>query len=379
MKSANRILSLLRLSSIVVPLLMTSGCVFDDMKEDTHDVKNTAADLKKTTDGIAVVSKNLDKVTADMHKDLSDLKAETSEQLKNTRTGILNTYADLRQKEAVDMRNQMLETLERTPSLESKAVTAGKYCMAFEFQLWKSNLNDSPEYREQLFRDGMEEFFLDLARFLPDPSEALDPTSSKPRSQNFMAIASTIDGVNPNAQILARQRNEPEVSILSLIHDGLKKAQQVESGEISHAELKPFEQQVLIYQRQAIALLQARVNFLPVMLLSRISDIQSRALPIQAWMAYYGSTAKFENIEAITQGLEFISSANEEIRFLKSVGVEVQMNSTIRSLYKNMTLPEPGKSERSMRISSDKRGVRTAVEAALVKEINQFKAYTSGT
>lgn len=375
-----KILNALRLSACVVPLLMTSGCMFNDMANDTHEMRQKTGDMAATTSKMSDTTSEMSKQTEQMNEqmvqmrqEMADLKTETTQQLQRTVMGLTDTYSDLRQKEAVDMRNTMLDTLEKTSSLESKVAAAGKYCMAFEFQLWKDNLNDTPEYREQLFRDAIEEFFLDLARYMPDPSESLDSTSTKSQMQNLMAIAATIDRANPNAQVLAKSEHREPDTLWSLIESALNKADKVESGEISHDDLKPYEQQVLIYKSEAVAILQARANMLPVMLLSRISDIQNQSLPMQAWMAYHGSTAQFNSIESMRQGLKFISDASLEIDFLRSHGYPARIGGTLKAIYNNMTVPQPGQSVTTLSLPKKQQATRTAVEKDLYKAIDDFK------
>jgi hypothetical protein len=334
--------------------------------------------MKSNTDDMKTTTQQMNEELTKTRAEIGDLRKDTQGQLVDTKTAIKNTYADLRQKEAVTMRIDALAGIENNRKLEGKLASAGIYCMAFEFQLWKSNLSDTPDYRDQLFRDAMEEFFLTLAKFMPNPNGKIDPTSSDSQMQNLMAIAATIDRVNTNALNLAKASKEKPTSILSLIEDTLRKASKVESGEIRHSELKPYEQQILVNQSAAVALLQARANFLPVMLLARISDVQRRSLPIKAWMTFYGSKAKFDNLEAIQQGLEFITAANEEIRFLQEIGAPARINSKLKAFYNNLELPDPGQTDRTLQISAEKRETRTLVEKNLVNEINEFKGYING-
>jgi hypothetical protein len=376
----------LRLTALIVPLLMTSGCIVTDMKDTTDHMDATTSQMNSTTSQMNDRTAQMNDTTSSMAKDMSRMletmeamKNDTLEKLSETELGIKDTYSDLRQDEAVKVRHDMLEMMEQTSALNAKVVAAGKYIMSFEFQLWKNNLNDTSEYRDQLLRDAMEEFFLDLARYMPDPSDAPDPTSSKAQMQNLMAIAGTIDRVNPNAQVMSRKdKTVQQYSIQGLIEEALQYSDQVESGEISLEDLKPWQQEVLINRDAAISLLQARANFLPVMTLARISDLQHRNLAMQAWMTYHGFTPSFDNLAAMSEALTFIKSANDEIIFLKKIHVAPRIDGTLQSLYKNMNLPEAGTTIQSQHMKADKRVVRTKLEASLIKQLKTFRDYANG-
>jgi hypothetical protein len=371
MRPCLKTLKSFQLITCVVPLLMASGCIVTDMKNSTEEMNGTTKDMNNTT-------KEMNDRINSLSKDMAEMKTDTHESLIETKDAIKNTYSDMRQNYTVAVRHDMIEMLEKATALEAKVAAAGKYCMAFEFQLWKNNLGDSDVYREQLFRDAMEEFFLELGRYMSDPNDAPDPTSSKANMQNVMALAGTIDRVNPNAQFLSRRfKSVQQVSISTMFHEALAKSAKVENGEIRVEDLRPFENQVLINRDAAIALLQARANFLPVMALSRISDIQHRSLPMQAVMAYIGSTPNLNNMAAMTEALEFMTNANEEIRFLKSINVSPRLNGSLKALFKNMRLPEPGMTAESQRMSAQTRNVRAGLEAALVGQIKKFKNYAT--
>jgi hypothetical protein len=340
-----------------------------EMNDTTKAMAKTTADMKQET------GEKLDQTKDQLTKTTKKLD-EMSDKLESLLDGIGNTYADLRQVEALKARHEsMLDELDKTDSLEAKVVAAGTFCMAFEFQLWKNNLADTEQMREQLYRDGMEEFFLKITRYLPDSDKAPDPTSSKAKMQNFMAIAATIDRVNPNAQFLAKQMNVSTVSILDLIHEALPKAAQVERGELRIEDLRPFENQVLIYQKEAIALLEARANFLPMLLIARISDISSRSLPMQAWMVYRGTDARLDNLAAVQDGLGYLKKANDEILFMQGLGIPPRIDSTLKALFNHLRVPEPGNSIAAMHLTSDQRVARTQVEASLKDQLDKFKKY----
>lgn len=386
MRPNSKILNLLRSSSWVVPLLVTSSCVFNDMKnttddmaKDTHDMREKTADVAVTTNAMAAQTKELTQLTTQMRQEMQELRADTTEQLKKTVLGLTDTYADLRQKEAVDMRTRMLDTLEKTTSseakmvIEAKAVPAATFCMAFEFQLWKDNLNDTPEYLDLLFGDAMEEFLNDMKRYMQDPNDPLDPTSSNAQMQNLMAIAATIDRTNTNAKVLAKKRHEDPTSIWSLMESALDKADRVENGEISHDDLKPYEQQVLKFKSEAVAILQARANILPLEALSLVSDIENHALPVQAWMVYHGSTAQFDSSEAMRQSVDYLTQATKEISFLRKHGYSARINGSVKSVFNNLTVPDAGKSAKTLSLPKNKQASRISVETALAKAITDFK------
>lgn len=403
MKPSFKTLKALQLTACVVPLLMMSGCFVSDMQNNTKEMNDTTKEMNEkmasllqsmnemksdthsnlglmngTTSEMNLTTREMDGRIESLGKDMAEMKTDTHDSLVDTKDAIKNTYTDMRQNYTVSVRHDMLEMLEKATVLDAKVSAAGKYIMAFEFQIWKNNLNDTAEYRDQLLRDALEEFFLDLARYMPDPNEAPDPTSSKAQMQNLMAIAGTIDRVNPSAQMMARRKQAVEpYSISKMLHEAIKKSSQVESGETPLDQLRPFETQALINRDAAIALLQARANFLPVMALTRISDIQRRSLPMQAVMAYVGSTPDFSNLAAMSEALEFITNANDEIFFLKSINVSPRLNGSLKALYKNMKVPEPGMTAQSQHMSAEKRKVRVGVEAALVSQIKKFKEYAA--
>jgi hypothetical protein len=371
--------------------LMTSGCVINDMKQSTDDMKQSTDHMKQSTDDMNSTTKAMEKKTSDLDQKMDKL-AETTDSLdkkiSDLQTNIIApmkddvaktgrtvdyVYWDLRPDQALAIRTQHLDELRKVDDLNAKIFAAGAYCEAFEFQLWKGEGRDTQDYLDALASDGLEEFFMRLREFTSDPTVATDPTSSKNNTKNLLALSAVLERVASISKNQPQLKDHQQLSLLDMLEEALAKSDDVETGKIAHEDLTLAEQQVLRYQDYALNVLETRANFLPLVALSFITDVQSHSLPVQAYMAYVGTKAQLGGIEAMRSSLDYLKKANDVIRFLRKIHYNVRFDGTVKAFYKNLRLSAPGTSARSMNISVDERQARASVEAGLLNEINTFK------
>jgi hypothetical protein len=251
---------------------------------------------------------------------------------------------------------------------------AGKYLMAFEYQLFKGNLFDTPDYQERLFDDAALEFFHQLASYVSNPKEEIDPTSTDNRTQSFLAISAVLEQTLAGSNVIAAQKGSETTSMYTLIRDALRKSQGVESGKVSYNQLKSHEAEILNNQDMALELLKARANILPLIVVSRITNIEQRSFFGKAWMIYKGSDASFDGltVPALVETVSFMNKANETVKLLRDLRVPFEPHSRVKKLYAHMNLPQPGQGESSKRLPPDQRGARDALEAELVSGIQDY-------
>lgn len=365
-------------AAYVLPLLVAiSACQpFDNLDKVADKTDQVAATSEHLSDQTAHVSLSTDQLLVLTQK-LEAMTESMNSNVSLTEWSAWGTYKDLRQRDALQARKESLDSLKSEPVMENKLAEAGFYNMAFEFQLWKDAGFDDEQNRQYLFRDAVNELFYRTAAWVQDPNSLVDPTSSDNDVRQFLAVAATLHKVNANAEQLAKLKNIPEVSVRDLIESALKKSSGVETGKIAQSDLTQSDVEILKAKRQAIQLLEARVNFLPAMLLSKITSVTQQGWIVQAWMTFVGTKASFDGLDVETivgrEGtLKWITEANREYDFLLSIGYTPRIDSNLKRFYENMELPVAGKGSSDLQLKVEDRGARIDSENKILEQIHDF-------
>lgn len=361
---------------MMIPLAMTSGC------KEINNVNQMADDTS-----------NMKKSTGSMDEKLSEMSGDTSvmkDAILTTRDALIavkdrtqgledrtcTLFKDLRQGDSLRIREDTFDDgISHASSLEEKIGKAGIYYASFEFQLIDDQACDAPEARGVLYESAFTELFLSLTRYMPDPDIPVDPASTGEREQGLLALSAAIHQVNPNRAALDTRIGQPSVSVLSLLEATLKKAQDLETGRIKWEDLEAYERQILSNQKAAIRLLKTRSDFMPTMLLSKITPVKKRSWIGRAWMAYIGTRASFDDLTVgdLKNIVTWIEEADREIDYLRSIGQAFEINRNIKEFYKNLDLPEAGQSPADLRLAPGDRVVRRQTERQLLDEIHAFR------
>jgi hypothetical protein len=285
-------------------------------------------------------------------------------------------YDALRQGNTLDSRRRAIDNLLNNTKDEAAKIAQGaEYFMGFEFQLWSNACQDQSDHkRDLLMALGVQEFLRQVQEFFPDNDLSPDPSaqsnqkpySDKNLTASLNALAATVHLLNPKQQI--RADNDPTFktySMLDILEEGLAMKAKINSGEIPYEQIPEHVKEVLMQEKYAVALLQARYNIAVAIAIDGISDIHNGFF--RQMMMYLKSwTAQMDRPNAVQlhEYQEYVKDSAKIGAFLKSIGVTPEINNDLKKVINNMQYDPNQK-------SSEK---RRRDETKLIESIRQFAA-----
>lgn len=310
--------------------------------------------------------------------DVKDTKKTTDELNKKTGT-LLDTTTDLRDKSKKDVSNERidarLDDLGKAKNDMTRIIKATELCKSFVFQQWSgTGTETSAESKMRLYKDAMFGLLPRLAAMINQnydlntmnsimpqnappittPSGILQNASGSASSlagapddnwKNLASIAATMDLIEEDQQTAAVKSGVPAESIYSLIVKGL----QYKAIYNRDKSLVPaYAVQVLIWEREAVFMLQLRHNYLPMMMMSRMSTYMTsesrEAMALgKAWMGKPLSADQLDNGAKIEEhGVQWLQSALETQRVLKKLGYPLQFNNVLKTMLSQLNFEVPG-------------------------------------
>lgn len=372
MKKSNVVFSAL---VCALSLVAASGCGMLKMPETTEEMNKTTKEMNRTTkDGM---DKTYDKMTAmkdgmdETIRQLAKMLGVTEQGMRDTLAAMCNMYQDMRQGTAIDIRTNRLKTLAEANNQAKKISEAGKYMMAFEFQLLKTTGCSNQDSLESYKHQAAEELFRDLTDF----GVAFENINIKSKNSNDMALnalAVALHRVNPNAEALAEMNHTPKTSMLSIIEETLKRKAMLD--EYPEQKL-PFEREILNNEEAAVYMLQLRSVFLGAMALEQLTHISEMGVRAKLRARYFsGATVDFGdlNISKIETYTTWLKEAARVRGFLKSLGYATPMDNNLAAIYNRMDLY---KSDLRTAPSKKAAQVRAKLEAELEAAINKYRSW----
>ncbi len=169
-------------------------------------------------------------------------------------------YFDLRAAQARDARQNALAAMNASNDIGTKIGFATEYLASLEYQSWKPML-ETDRGRQALMSEAVQEFFLKIRQFISDRSD-VSPSSNANMAQNLYALAAGIQFVSQTQIDALNGTSKVQVSMLSMIEDGINAKKGVSDGTLSLSSLPDYQAQVLIQEQDAIYFLRVRQNFL---------------------------------------------------------------------------------------------------------------------
>ena len=289
------------------------------------------------------VNDSLDQIKS-MQADTNSMKNQT----KNLSTDSCELYDALRQGDTLTSRRDAITNLLSAQQEGRKISEAGKYFMAFEFQLWSQACQDSDNTkREFLMGSAAMEFLRDVQEFFPDPAD-LSPnpaatadgvTFSKSNLQaSLNAISASIHLLNPKQEYRATEDPTFKTySMLDILEEGLAAKAKINSGAESMDTVPRHVKEVLLQEKYAVAVLQARYNMAVAVVLNGISPISEGWWPkVSMWLRSWNPDMSRANLEQLEEYQKYVQGALDVRDFLKKNGYAPEMDSTFRHLLRNM-------------------------------------------
>jgi hypothetical protein len=315
---------------LVLPVLFLSAC---SEVNKLGKMQDSTVSMEKTT-------KEMNTTTSQMKDRTESLEAQTVELKKLTD----ELYNALRQGDALNSRRQAFDLLLKEPSTYKKISEAGKYFMSFEVQLWNDNGQDKGGVRRDILaQQAAQEFFMEIESLAPrdgsvDPTQegdSLDVYSESNRSASFNALAMAMHLTNRKQDdILKRDESLKKISMYSILEDALL-------SRAGNTALSGANREVLLHEKRAIQLLQARYNTFQLIFVDLISGISDQSNINKIRMLLFGWNADISTLSVTKANYlvtEVLFHAFEAQKLLGKIGQNTELNPKLRRLLHSMNI-----------------------------------------
>lgn len=206
-------------------------------------------------------------------------KAATAAQ--ESREEIANGRLQQRKGATSESRSRSFKDMREEDAFEHKVTGAVKFVVAFEFQVWTGQKYDTHSYKETLIESGFEEFFRSLTGAFGGNTNYIVETEISPASlirqgeaKSFLAIAAALHKTNDYSDLMEEWRKDhTSMSMLDLLEAALVRIRQFEDGIFPYEEFRAYEKVVYRYEKVVYKLLQARMNALLLIVMSKSTNI----------------------------------------------------------------------------------------------------------
>lgn len=330
-------------------------------------MRESTDSMRETTEGMTTSIEQMNQVTTEMKDELGEV-ADNMEKLDSQ---VGEVTADARQAAAAMIRSDAFARITENSSVEKKFAEAGKYYMAFEFQLWKEESMYEREARLGfLYLDAIREYFRTIHKQIVKANYNLSPNSNSNEMFVLYALAAIGHVNNTNLDIYEIKGNSQKApsisrkkcltddgsvsgrldSIVDLIEESLCYGREVNQGKIAFEDLPAFAKEVLIWQEDAIYLARLRVNYISGIVTYKLAQIEQSeserggfgdemrkiTMLLKEWHphmdVFKGSPAKLAELN------EFLTEVYRERDFLINTGIELNLDGLLVKALRNMSL-----------------------------------------
>jgi len=295
------------------------------------------------------VNGSLDQI-GQMNDKMQQMQSDTSamkDQTGHVSTDSCELYDALRQGDTLASRRNALDKLITVHDEARKISEAGKYFMAFEFQLWSQSCEDTNQLkRDVLMQAAAQEFLREVQDFLPQGEFAPDPAAESDGVQysdgnlaaSVNALAAGLHVLNPKQEYRNLTIAKfPALSMLDVLEQGIAAKKLIDSGKRTVESYPLYVKEVLIQEKAAVALLQARYNIATAIALDGISDIRSGFFTqIKMYLTSWTAQMDRANLAQLQEYQAYIKGAVEIRDFLKANGYTPILNSNLQKVILNM-------------------------------------------
>lgn len=381
----------LMLSTLLLVVAFTSiACRALETVEKVGDSTAEVGDkMDKTNDGIDRTNKKMDETNGsidetnrkmdDVRKQMSEMNdklVETNKRMNDMNRALDRMYQDLRQGDALSARLKTIDKMVETPALKGKTLFAAQYFMSFEYQLWKGEGFDDQTMQAVLLRSAVDEF-VQVLRRLSHSGLTINALSEDNDLLSLEALAISAHMINPNADYTLQPKNIAPQSMHGLLQNALNFGYKLERSEISADDIPEYAQFALKEIDLVRYFFEVRFNTLAALVLNSMSEVgsdqffsrwSSRAgVWISPWQA---RTEKLNEIQ-LKECLRWLTWANADVSFLKSIAVKPRTDSALLKSFKNMRFVE---AEQLKEQTSAAAVARLRALAGLKTEVDRFIA-----
>lgn len=298
-------------------------------------------------------------------EELTEQMANTTNKMSQTTNTMndttANMYPQIRTKESEDTRSKKMKIiLDDSVAFGEKIAAAAVYYQSFEFQFWTNNgTYDTVEVREKLFLDAMNEFYKRLSDIWDNIDiEKMSPANTKQTKYNFdmafYAMSVGMHMINHHQEHIHRTVGGfSQKSFYDLMTIALQKEDRaLDLAEYEHVALAGVNRDI------SIALLKARYNMILALALKSSTESikevsfgkKAKALIFKMSKGHLGKIgldSKFDDSNESTKRdiIEKLDGAQNTRDVLLSIGQDVEIDRTLKSIIDNIDTDSAQKSE----------------------------------
>lgn len=291
-------------------------------------IKEAADHMKEQTDRLKDNSDHLAKRTSDLENELTFDRSfhsfkDVAELLfgENGKGGSEVSTSAVGTQTAADVNIE--------PDLVLYATAAIKSLL---FQFWKGDFHDSLSALDDRYELSADIFFVRLSKYIPRDLEVDRWMPDRPYKA-IAALGARLDEVRPEYLAALSRQGLSNLSFYDVIMTALKNRSAYTREEI----LPKTTAKILQWEQEAIYVMQLRHNFLPLMALTRASDMQDRGDFGKAVMMVTGQKIDLseKNPEQLREWTRWLRKALQTRADLKAAGIEPKSNAVMRMLLKS--------------------------------------------
>jgi hypothetical protein len=284
-----------------------------------------------------------------MPKNTTEMKV-TTEKMKTTmedmKEGTEALFYQNRSKETQETRDRSIKNLDELETFEAKVTEAAVFYKAFEYQVWTNRpaKGDTHIFREELMLEATEELFRVVAeqKYHVDDLDDMSPTDDDSASLNMYALSVALHKNHTFQKNLVKREGITEYSMFKMIKQALSKREKVNSGKVNLHGLKEWEQEILDRHTSATLLLKSRYQILSAMTLNKVSPLSKEKGITKStkglYQSFFGWKSLYTNLDVAEKEKAnlYIKSALEVREYLKSININIQLDSRIKTLFEKM-------------------------------------------
>jgi hypothetical protein len=312
----------------------------------------------------------LDKRTQNMEKSTEKVSTVTDEMKDTTST----MYQQIRSKEAEDTRDEKFQILMgKEADFGTRITAAGVYFKSMEFQLHTDNGDyDTDKNLNEFYIDAANEFTRRMCDLYEKIHlDKMSPTKNNKMDMSFYALSVAIHMNHSFHDLVAKSEGKEALSMYDLVKNALIK-------DKNGKRLREHEEILLngINKEILIELIKARVDMLSALALKNLTDKRDMTLGQKAKALLFkvsgGRWGDIDLPEVYDKSNEatkiytekYLDGAVKAKQFLVDIGVEKQLEKTVKSALKGIDLNE---SEDSGSTSKDLDMHRQQIKAYIVE------------
>jgi uncharacterized protein YoxC len=323
-----------------------------NMNQTMTGMNGQMGDMNKTMGGMDTKLGETNQAMGGMVQSVDKMNQNTEDLKKNT-AEVSNVscqmYSAIRQGDTLSSRRTAMEKINEVEAGAPKISEAGKYFMAFEYQLYSEACVAENHSRELLAADAAKEFMRDVQQFIdPGQTEPMpfanptlngEKTANRQQALNALAVAMHI--LNPKQEATVKKSNLTQFSMWDMVKASLAARKQLEDGTKKISDFPDYVNQILIYDEVAQLLAQTRYNYLGAMMISRASHIREGVVNF-AKMRLFSWTLDLSDygIVEITEFANYLNAANLASDFMKANGLQPKMDNTLKAILGHMKLSD---------------------------------------